>query len=92
MSEENKHVFDASVPLELNLNWKDENLGVLKVNVPVKVDTTGAGPNMKFPSANESCVVGVRGDFSLHQLDAALSAGAEAFVKAFNESMEARNA
>lgn len=47
---------------------------------------------MKFPSANESCVVGVRGDFSLRQLDAALSAGAEAFVKAFNESMEARNA
>lgn len=92
MSKENKHVFDDSAPVWLSLDCDDGQLAVFQVDVPVKIDSTGAVPYLQVPGFKKSFQASVRADCNAKQLQTAIDAGVDAFQKAFNEKMEARNA
>lgn len=92
MSEENKHVFCDSTSVWLSVNCDEGKLTDFQVDVPVKIDSTGAVPYLKTPGFNKGFHAGVRMDCNIYQLQTAVQAGVEAFQKAFNESMESRNA
>lgn len=90
MNEENKHVFYDSTSVWLSVNCDEGKLTDFKVDVPVKIDSTGAVPHLMASGLNATFQASVRMDCNIDQLQTAVNAGVEAFQKAFNESMELR--
>lgn len=90
MNEENKHVFYDSTSVWLSVNCEEGKLTAFKVDVPVKIDSTGAVPHLMTPGLNATFQASVRMNCNIDQLQTAVQAGVEAFQKAFNESMELR--
>lgn len=90
MNEENKHVFYDSTSVWLSVNCEEGKLTAFKVDVPVRIDSTGAMPFLKVPALDAPFQARVRVDCNSDQLQTAVNAGVEAFQKAFNESMESR--
>ena len=90
MNEENKHVFYDSTSVWLSVNCDEGKLTDFKVDVPVRIDSTGAVPHLKTPCLNATFQASVRMNCNIDQLQTAVQAGVEAFQKAFNESMESR--
>lgn len=90
MNEENKHVFYDSTSVWLSVNCDEGKLTDFKVDVPVRIDSTGAVPHLKIPGLNAPFQASVRMNCNIDQLQTAVQAGVEAFQKAFNESMESR--
>lgn len=90
MNEENKHVFYDSTSVWLSVNCEEGKLTAFKVDVPVKIDSTGAVPHLMTPGLNAPFQARVRVGCNSDQLQTAVNAGVEAFQKAFNESMESR--
>ena len=52
MNEENKHVFYDSTSVWLSVNCDEGKLTDFKVDVPVRIDSTGAVPHLKIPGLN----------------------------------------
>lgn len=50
MNEENKHVFYDSTSVWLSVNCEEGELTEFKVDVPVRIDSTGAMPFLKDPA------------------------------------------
>ena len=90
MNEENKHVFYDSTSVWLSVNCDEGKLTEFKVDVPVRIDSTGAMPFLKDPALDAPFQARVRVGCNSDQLQTAVNAGVEAFQKAFNESMELR--
>lgn len=90
MNEENKHVFYDSTSVWLSVNCEEGELTEFKVDVPVRIDSTGAMPFLKRPALDALFQARVRVCCNSDQLQTAVQAGVEAFQKAFNESMESR--
>lgn len=90
MNEENKHVFYDSTSVWLSVNCEEGELTEFKVDVPVRIDSTGAMPFLKYPALDALFQARVRVCCNSDQLQTAVQAGVEAFQKAFNESMESR--
>lgn len=86
------NVFRYPTPVTFRLGWQDHELASFEVNVPVEVDPSGAQPNIIFPRMSTAFTAKVYGNFDPAQLKDALEVGIEAFQKAFNEKMGARNA
>ena len=59
MNEENKHVFYDSTSVWLSVNCEEGKLTAFKVDVPVRIDSTGAMPFLKDPALQTAVNAGV---------------------------------